>query len=140
MLKQDNRTEKRRIGDIGEETACRFLMKHGFEIIERNHWRKWGEIDIVSKKDRKLHFVEVKTVSCENLAQNLGNVSCETDQYRPEDNLHYQKLERLKRVIQSYLLDNRVSHETGWQFDVITVRLDIKNKQAKVEYIEDIIL
>jgi len=140
MYKQDKRTEKRKIGDIGEETACRFLMKRDFDIVERNHWRKWGEIDIVAKKDNKLHFIEVKTVSCENLTQNLGNVSRETDQYRPEDNLHYQKLERLKRVIQSYLLDNRVSHETDWQFDVITVRLDIKNKQAKVEYIEDIIL
>ena len=33
--KPDNRTEKRKIGDIGENIACRFLMKHGFEIVEQ---------------------------------------------------------------------------------------------------------
>ncbi len=142
-MKQDNRTEKRKIGDIGENIACRFLMKRGFQIIEQNYSKKWGEIDIISKKGDKLHFIEVKSVTRDNL--DFVTPACagryEIDEYRPEDNLHPWKLKRLSRVIQTYLLGySRGSHETDWQFDVIVVYLDLKGLQAKVNYMEDIIL
>ena len=39
-----------RIGRIGEDIACRYLRSKGYEIIERNFRKKWGEIDIVCKK------------------------------------------------------------------------------------------
>jgi putative endonuclease len=139
--KTDNRTEKRKIGDIGENIACRFLMKRGLEIMERNYLKKWGEIDIIAKKGEKLHFIEVKSVT-----RSLSlNVSCETDDYRPEDNIHPWKLKRLSRVIQTYLLGYRPAFaksysEVNWQFDVITVYLDLKTRQAKVNWIEDVIL
>ena len=54
-------TEKRRLGDLGENIACSFLEKRGFEIIERNYLRKWGEIDIVTKKGGVVRFIEVKS-------------------------------------------------------------------------------
>jgi putative endonuclease len=145
--KTDKRTKKRKIGDIGENIACRFLMKRGFEIIEQNYNKKWGEIDIISKKGEKLHFIEVKSVSRDSLKY----VSPETDSYRPEDNLHPWKLERLSRVIQTYLLGYKGNRsvsfqpgnstgETDWQFDVIVVYLDMKGLQAKINYMEDIII
>jgi putative endonuclease len=146
-MKPDNRTEKRKVGDIGENIACKFLVKRGFEIVEKNYNKKWGEIDIIARKGQKLHFVEVKSVS------HLP-VSYKTDNYKPEDNLHPWKLQRLSRVIQTYLLGykgNRdVTHllalrreqagETDWQFDVAVVYLDIKSMKAKVNYMEDIII
>jgi len=146
-MKQDNRTQKRKTGDLGENIACRFLVKRGFEIIEQNYNKKWGEIDIIARrsvgqarKEQRLHFIEVKSVTREN----INNVSSETDGYRPEDNLHPWKLKRLRRVIQTYLLNYKenksVTHETDWQFDVAVVYLDIKNMQAKVNYMEDIII
>jgi putative endonuclease len=146
-MKQDNRTEKRKIGDTGESIACKFLMKRGFVIVEKNYLKKWGEIDIIARKGNKLHFVEVKSVT----RNNLEYVSSETNGYKPEDNLHPWKLKRLSRVIQTYLLSykgNRsVSYETrsrneeaDWQFDVAVVYLDIKGMKAKVNYLEDIIL
>ena len=132
--KTDNRTKKRKIGDVGENIACKFLVKRDFEIIEQNYSKKWGEIDIIAKKTNKLHFIEVKSVS------HLP-VSYETDNYNPEDNLHPWKLQRLSRVIQTYLLGYKgVTHETDWQFDVAVVYLNIKSLQAKVNYMEDIIL
>jgi Holliday junction resolvase-like predicted endonuclease len=157
MEKSDKRTEKRKIGDAGENVACRFLMKHGFEIIERNYLKKWGEIDIIAKKGDRLHFIEVKSVTCGDLSYKMRNMSplfvggYETDSYRPEDNLHPWKLKRLGRVIQTYLLGckenravscvtDRINKEIDWQFDVITVYLDIKSMEAKVSYLEDIIL
>lgn len=138
------------IGNIGEETACKFLVKQSYQIILRNYWKKWGEIDIVAKKDRIIHFVEVKTVSRDlAFVLNKDFVSCETekgvkyetlDSYRPEDNIHPWKLKRLSRAIQTYLIENNMSEDDKWQFDAITVFLDVKNKTAKVDHIKDIIL
>jgi len=132
----DKRTEKRKIGDIGEQIACEWLENKGFTIIERNYLRSWGEIDVVAEKSKTIHFIEVKTVTREN----LGDISRENDSYRPEDNIHPAKLQRLSRTVQSYLLDRGVDEEKEWQFDAITVYLDQKNKKAKVEFLGDLIL
>ena len=130
-----SRVSHNEVGRIGEKTACMFLMKRGFKIIEQNYWKKWGEIDIVAKNKGRLHFVEVKTVSREN----IRDVSRETiDEYRPEENIHKKKLERLSRTIQTYLLEK--DYEDEWQFDVIAVFLDVKNREAKCRYIEDVII
>ena len=120
---------KKKIGALGENMACRFLVKHGFRILDRNYSKKWGEIDIVAEKDKIFRFIEVKSI-----------VSYETNRYRPEENVHYQKLKRLSRVIQTYLLDKKVSYETEWQIDVLAVFLDLENKKAKFRFTENIII
>ncbi len=122
----DNRTDKRRLGDIGENVACEFLERRGFEIIERNYLKKWGEIDIVAKKSNLLHFIEVKSVTHGTLG------------YRPEDNMHPWKLKRLSRAIQTYLLERRLDND--WQLDLVTVKIDQENRKARVEIIENIII
>ncbi len=127
---------KNLVGEVGEDLACRFLVGKGFVVVERNYLRKWGEIDVIAKKKHVLHFVEVKTVSREN----VRNISHETDSYRPEDNLHPWKLKRLSRAIRTYLIDKNLPEEGRWQFDVVTVFLDLKNKVAKVNFLENIIL
>jgi putative endonuclease len=96
------------IGKIGEDTACVFLMKHGFRVICRNYWKKWGEIDIVAEKDGITRFVEVKSIS----VPNLDNVKHETG-YRPEENVHFRKQQRLSRVIETYIAENGVE-EGKW--------------------------
>lgn len=131
-----SKTDKQKVGETGENVACKFLMKHGFEIIERNYRKKWGEIDIIAKKSGILRFIEVKTVSCEN----LDNVIRETnDSIRPEENVHPWKLKRLSRVIQSYLLEKSVENK-GWQLDILSVFLDLNKKQAKIRFLENIVI
>ncbi|MFA5934767.1 MAG: YraN family protein [Candidatus Paceibacterota bacterium] len=137
-------------GNLGESIACKYLTKKGFEIIERNYWQKCGEIDIIAKNKGLIHFIEVKSVSCaypSNYQDNLNreiksnDVSSETnDFYRPEDNLHAWKLERLTKTIQVYLAEKGVSDETDWKFDVITVYFDEKRLVSKVFMLENVIL
>lgn len=129
-------SENRKTGNLGEDIACRFLEKKGFDIIERNYLKKWGEIDIVSKQGATIHFIEVKSVSCEI----LNTISHETNGYRPEDNVHSEKLKRLSRTIQTYLLERGVTHETNWQFDVVTVYIDKKSLISRVILLENIVL
>lgn len=120
-------SETQKIGQLGEDIAVRFLMKRGYEIIARNFTQKCGELDIVAKNKGKIHFVEVKTVSCENF-------------YRPEENVSPRKLKRMARAIQIYMAQKHVSYETDWQTDIITVILDPVNKTAKVNVLENIII
>ncbi|WP_168236858.1 YraN family protein, partial [Campylobacter fetus] len=48
-------------GFKGENMAAKYLVSQGFEILEKNFHSKFGEIDIIAKKDDVLHFVEVKS-------------------------------------------------------------------------------
>lgn len=129
-------SEKQKIGEIGENIAKKFLVKHSFSILDRNYTKKWGEIDIVAEKANKLYFVEVKSISCET----LDNVFHETSEYKPEDNMHPWKLKRLSRAIQTYLLSKKIPDEREWQVDLLVVFLDTKNKKARVKVVSDIIL
>ena len=53
-------SETQKIGEIGEEVACKYLINKGFTVLERNFTRKAGEIDIIATKEWELHFFEVK--------------------------------------------------------------------------------
>ena len=123
-------------GKIGERIATNFLTKKGFNLICQNYRKKWGEIDIIMKKDKILHFVEVKTVSRKSYGNKFEQ---EINNYRPEDNMHPWKLKRLQRAIQTYLLE-KYKNEPVWQFDLICVFLDQEKKIAKVRFIENLIL
>lgn len=130
-------SETQKTGEIGENIATKFLVKHGFLILDRNYTKKWGEIDIIVEKANKLYFIEVKSVSRET----LNDVTHETlDQYHPEDNMHPRKLKRMARTIQTYLLSQKISDEKDWQVDLLVVFLDLKNKKAKIKVVSDIIL
>ena len=130
-------TQKQIVGGLGEEIASKFLSNKGFTIVTRNYRKKFGEIDIIAKKAGKIYFVEVKTVSREDLEELDVEMK---DTFRPEDNVHLWKLKRLSRAIQVYLSENKLGDETDWQFDVATVFLDMKSKKARVKVLEDVIL
>ena len=144
MASSDHRTEKRKLGDIGENVACDFLKRRGFEIIERNYLRKWGEIDIIARKAGVIRFIEVKSLSGKvsgvtstNLTDAAPRLRSGQD-YRPEDNMHPWKLKRLSRAMQTYLLDRKL--DCDWQLDLVTVKIDQENRKAKVEIIENIVI
>jgi putative endonuclease len=117
-------TPKRRIGDTGEDVACKYLIGKGYDIVDRNYLKKWGEIDIVATKPGLMVFVEVKSVSRGTL--------------RPEENMHTHKLQRLQRVVQTYLLDKKVPQTIEWRIDLLCVYLDFETRKARVEVLENI--
>ncbi|MEI7480177.1 MAG: YraN family protein [bacterium] len=139
----DNRTEKRIVGDIGEDLACRFLINKGWRLVDRNYLKKCGEIDLILEdQDNVLHFIEVKTVSADLLGNIAGNVNHETNlvsRVRPEENIHQRKLERVIKTANLYLLSKKISQETKWQIDAVIVYLDRINKKSSVKLLENII-
>lgn len=135
-------SKTQRLGEIGEVLACKKLVKLGFKILERNYTKQGGEIDIVAQKGEKIHFIEVKSVSCEISKQNTdGNVTHVTNnRYRPEENLSFYKFLKIARTVDIYLLENNVSGETHWQIDLACVYVDLNKKQGRVEILDNIII
>ncbi len=114
---------------MGEDLVCKYLQERGFDIVDRNYLRPWGELDIVAKREGKIHFVEVKTVTREPGGG-----------YRPEENMHLRKVERLHRAMQTYLLGNKVLRNMDFQLDLACVYLSLTTKTAKIEMLENIVL
>lgn len=127
-------SSSQKIGELGEDVACKFLAEHGFSILERNYTKKWGEIDIIAQKEEKRYFIEVKSKSVSDLNFVFSN---ETN--RPEENMHVWKMKRLRRVVETYLISKRIG-DIDWQFNLLVVYLDIDKRLARVKVVENIIL
>ena len=124
--------EHNEIGKIGESMTKTFLMKQGFEILNLNYRIVLGEIDIVAKKDKIIHFVEVKTIK----VRDCSNIDTLT--IRPEDNLTYSKWTKLVVTLKSYLKHKNISHETRYQVDLACVYLDTEKKEGRVKLMQNI--
>ena len=118
-------SEKRLFGDIGEDTACAYLKSAGYSIISRNYQIKFGEIDIIAKKDRQLVFVEVKT-------------SDSSSKINPEENLTDAKLKKLLKTIKLYLFFNKLSIETPHRLDLIAIKLNKLTQKANLKHFKGV--
>jgi putative endonuclease len=136
MKQSQKQSDKNKTGSYGEEITATWLMKHGFSIIEQNYLKKWGEIDVVAKKEGKIHFVEVKTVSYETKQALKKAVSYGT--WRPEENAHPQKLQKVARTAETWCLER--NWEGEWQIDVAAVRIVPRETYATIKFIENVII
>lgn len=120
-----------RIGQIGEEIAVKYLKSRGYTIIDRNFRVYYGEIDIICRKGENLHIIEVKTVSRDTIVGNSGR----NREFRPEDNIHQKKLNRLYKAIEIYLSERKLMN-IKWQLDLITVEYSETEKKARVNMMQ----
>jgi len=123
------------IGRLGEDIAVRYLANRGYTIRGRNYKKKCGELDIIAEKDDVLHFVEVKAGSWKGRFPEEG-----TEVYRPEDHVHPAKITRLRRVIQTYLLEREVADNAEWTCDLVVVLMRDHDRKARVRMLPDILL
>lgn len=124
--------EHNEIGKIGEKITREFLMKHGFHVLTTNYRTRYGEIDIVAKKDNKIRFVEVKSVKVRNF-KNLGSLHV-----KPEDNLTRNKWKKFVTSAEIYLNNKGVSSETLWQLDLACVYINTEAREGKVVLMENV--
>jgi len=111
------------IGKTGELIAARFLIQKGYILVAQNYWTKWGEVDLIAKKDDVLVFIEVKTTT--------NNI------YQAEERVDAKKLEKCMKAATRYLQDGDHENEMV-RFDVIAVTLNEKTKEAQVKHFENI--
>lgn len=122
------------IGKLGEDVALKFLEKKGWKIIERNYRKKIGEIDLIGQKNKKLLFVEVKSISCENF-ERIEDVS------PPEERVDKEKQRKIRKTIEIYFSHRRLDFsQTDFEFHVVSVFLYPEAKRAVVRHLENVIL
>ncbi|MDD2357945.1 MAG: YraN family protein [Thiovulaceae bacterium] len=102
-------------GDIAESKACKYLLENGYQVVERNFYSRFGEIDIIAFKDEVLHFVEVKSAEEYELAV---------------QNITLTKMRKLLKTGDIYLKKNGV--KSAYMYDAIIVT------PTNVEIIENI--
>jgi len=119
----------KKLGNLGEEIAEKYLKKKGYKILDRNfRYKGYGEIDIIAKKNKNLHFVEIKT------RKNIGNT------YRPEDNITFFKQKQLIKLSKIYLAKNKLTdRDISWQIDIIAVEINPFTIKEKLRHIEQAI-
>ena len=108
------------LGAEGEKLAADFLIKSGYEILERN-WRfERKEVDIIARKDKIIAIVEVKTRS--------------TDYFGlPEESVTLSKQKFLIEAADEYA--QQQDCDIDLRFDIISVI--ISGEKTSVNHIED---
>ena len=113
-------------GNWAENKVAQYLNLKSYEVLDRNYRKKWGEIDIVAKKNDTLIFIEVKA-SKEDISG-----------FEPEKRVGLEKLRRLNRAIQTYLAFKKYSPDQEYQIDVISVILDRSRGVVKIKHFKNI--
>jgi putative endonuclease len=97
----------RDIGTLGEAVAEQFLRSRGYLILERQFHSRYGEIDVIAKKDNTIIFVEVKAYKVGSLTSPYYAVS-KTKQVK------------IKKTANYYLM-KKGRKDDGARFDVVIV-------------------
>jgi putative endonuclease len=108
------------LGKKGEELAVDFLLKKGYEIIERNYRFDKAEVDIIAKKGETLAIIEVKTRSTSDFGD-------------PQDFLKPKQIQRIVKAVDEYVLVNKLDVEV--QFDIIAIVKE--SKGFSLEHLEN---
>jgi putative endonuclease len=115
-----------KLGKLGEQIACNYLLKMKYSIIEQNHRNKFGEIDIIARQKNILIFVEVKSRSSEEFV-NLNY------------SLRKQQIKHLKKAGNYYFIEKKLKL-LNYRYDLILLKIDCKQKQVtKFRHLKNII-
>jgi len=108
------------LGTKGEQLAVDFLLKNGYDIMERNYRFVKAEVDIIARQKDILAIIEVKTRS----TIDFGN---------PQDFVKPKQIQRLVKAVDEYVIVNELDVEV--RFDIIAIIKD--GKGFKIEHLEN---
>ncbi len=117
--------KKTELGAWGEEQAAKTLEQAGFRIVGRNFRTRFGEVDLIARKDDILAFVEVKLRKNEDYgsAREFVTVS---------------KQRKIRMAAESYLSSRIWAQELQPRFDVIEVYAPHgTNGRAEITHLEN---
>ena len=110
------------LGKDGEKLAEQFLLQKGYEILHQNWRYSFYEIDVIARRNGKLHIVEVKTLS-------------ETSPGYPEDSVTKRKFKRLLNAADEFLFQHPEYRHVQYDILSITIR---NNGEPEFFLIEDV--
>ena len=99
---------KRAVGTTFEQKAAEYLAMNGYQIISKNFRCKIGEIDLIAKSEGYLCFIEVKYRS-------------DTTKGFPAEAITPNKIRRITRTAEFYMLLHKLPQETPCRFDAVVI-------------------
>ena len=112
------------LGKDAEEMAARWLIEQGFEILHRNWLYSHYEIDIIARREGKLHIVEVKA----RTGNRMGF---------PEESVTRKKFKSLQRATDEFLYRNPGFERL--QYDILAITL-LPGSPTQFFMLEDVYL
>ena len=107
---------KHLLGQWAEQTALLFLQSQQYQYVNKNYHSRFGEIDLIVKRDNELVFVEVKARSAGSYAE-----ACEV--------ISYSQQRKIIKTAQFFLQRYPTYYNFDCRFDVIC--FDFPQKLAK---------
>jgi putative endonuclease len=109
---------RQRLGEHGEELACRALAARGYCILHRRYRTRYGELDVVAQHEGVLVFVEVR-------ARGSGRFG------HPADSVTVRKQQRVAAMAESYLGRER-QQQRVCRFDVVAVETEVSPPRVTI--------
>jgi putative endonuclease len=114
----------RALGDYGESLAADYLANKGYAVIAKNYRTGRSELDIITKKDGRLVFFEIKT------RNHLDNRDKEVP-------LNREQTDNLKRGVIAYCIKNCINLDTV-RLDLLLVSVNRKDCLVRFKHYRDI--
>ena len=112
-------TDKKLVGNTGEQAVEKWLALNNFKILARNYSIRYGEVDLIAQKDDVIAFIEVKTRKTEYFPTSLV--------------VNKSKQLKIIKAAKYFVLQNQIRDKV-LRFDVATVHLK-ENNEHIVTYI-----
>lgn len=119
----------KRIGQMGEALALKFLLRKGFEFVEKNYHAPGGEIDLIvlektNSGESIYHLVEVKT----RLNNKFGY---------GEESITTQKINKILKAASHYFFKTKKYAELP-EIQIDAIIVERKDKLLTCNYLENI--
>lgn len=112
------------IGSVGEKLAGNYLIQKGYTVIQKNYRTRYGEIDLIARKNNIIIFVEVKTRQTDSKGKPYASVT-------PRKLIHQ------RRAIQWFLSAAPENKHCKLRFDIISIEMNFDGNPI-IEHFENI--
>ncbi|MCH5252309.1 MAG: YraN family protein [Lachnospiraceae bacterium] len=99
---------KRKTGWEKEQAAAEFLEGKGYEVLERNYWCTFSEVDIVAREGEYLCFLEIKYRKNDRYGGGEGTISMK-------------KIRKICQCARYYMKEKKIPMDTPVRFDVVFI-------------------
>ena len=111
------------IGSFGEALARDYLISKGYKILNMNFRNKFGEIDIICKKNNLLIFCEIKSRYSNSFGSPIESITC-------------YKQKQIIKVSELYLISKKY-YNFNVRYDIIEVIFNTITSSHIINHVQD---
>lgn len=111
------------IGSFGEALARDYLISKGYKILNMNFRNKFGEIDIICKKNNLLIFCEIKSRYSNSFGSPIESITC-------------YKQKQIIKLSELYLISKKY-YNFNVRYDIIEVIFNTITSSHIINHVQD---